>query len=78
MADLRLSESLKPFVVEPLETAAQRWDRWLARFDNFIQASNLKEDEERKKAVLLHVAGEEIFDIYMVRLTDVEREEDAR
>jgi hypothetical protein len=74
MAELRLNESLKPFSVQPLNTAAQRWDRWLARFSNFVEASNLT-DDDRKKAVLLHVAGEEIFDIYMVRLTDQEREE---
>ena len=55
-------EGLPVFATEPAETAAQRWDRWLTRFVNFTVARRIT-DDARKKAMLLHYAGEEEFDL---------------
>ena len=40
-----------------------RWDRWLARFENYLCAVNITNDA-RCKAMLLHHAGEKVFEIY--------------
>lgn len=42
---------------------AQRWKRWSDRLDNLIIALNIT-DPTRKKALLLHLAGEQVYDIY--------------
>ncbi|XP_064475331.1 uncharacterized protein K02A2.6-like [Ornithodoros turicata] len=42
---------------------AQRWIKWQARFDNFLLAANVT-DASRKRAMLLHYAGEEVYDIF--------------
>ena len=54
---------MKPRSVD-LSTAAARWDhwRWLRRLENVIAAKGIA-DLNRKKAVLLHHAGEEVFDL---------------
>ena len=56
------NEHLKHFSPDPAETAAARWDRWLKRLENFVQAKGIT-DEDRKKAMLLHFAGEEVFEL---------------
>ncbi|XP_064462921.1 uncharacterized protein K02A2.6-like [Ornithodoros turicata] len=38
-------------------------EKWLNRLENFIVASNVK-DKKQQKAMLLHFAGEQFFDIY--------------
>ena len=45
-------------------TAGTRWKKYLARFEVLIQALDLKNKPARKKALLLHYAGEEVFDIF--------------
>ena len=40
-----------------------RWTKWLQRFDNYITAMNINGDA-RQKALLLHLAGERVHDIY--------------
>lgn len=55
-------ESLTPFSLEPLDSAGARWERWLRRFDNFIVAKDIDNDA-RCKAMLLHYAGEPVFDL---------------
>jgi len=44
-------------------TIASRWEKWLNRFDNYIVAMNITTDI-RKKALLLHLAGEKVHEIY--------------
>lgn len=56
------NETLKPFSPSPAETAAARWERWLRRLENFIKAKGIT-NEGRKQAMLLHYAGEEVFDL---------------
>jgi len=44
-------------------SVAQRWERWLKSFEYFVIASGVT-SENRKKALLLHLAGRETQDIY--------------
>ncbi|CAN7986994.1 unnamed protein product [Ixodes hexagonus] len=39
------------------------WAKWVDRFENFLVAYNITADV-RKKALLLHYAGEEVYDLY--------------
>ena len=45
-------------------TAGTRWKKYIARFELLIQALNLQDKPVRKKALLIHYAGEEVFDIF--------------
>lgn len=47
---------------EPSSTG-QRWEKWLHRFENFIVDANIK-DKKQEKAMLLHYAGEAVYDIF--------------
>ena len=42
---------------------AKSWELYLKRFDYYIRASGVTEDEQ-KKAILFHLAGEEVQDIF--------------
>ena len=55
-------EGLQPFSLEPTDSASSRWERWVRRFDNFLVAKNI-DDMDRAKALLLHYAGEDVFDL---------------
>ena len=56
------TETLPPFSIEPTDSASTRWERWLRRFDNFVVARDIVTDA-RQKAMLLHYAGEAVFDL---------------
>ena len=61
------------FDVTDTSTQAARWKKWLSRFCNLLVAMNVT-DKKRKRALLLHYAGEatnEIFDA----LPDTTRDE---
>ena len=55
-------EILAPFSIEPTDSASVRWERWLRRFDNFVVARDIA-NNARQKAMLLHYAGEAVFDL---------------
>ena len=42
---------------------SQRWSKWIQRFTNFLIALDIKE-KERQRALLLHYAGEKVYDIF--------------
>ena len=42
---------------------AQKWDQYYKRFEYYIRAQNVTKDEQ-KKALPLHVAGEEVQDLF--------------
>ena len=44
-------------------SAPTRWQRWLQRFQNYVVAVNI-ECPKRKRAMLLHYAGEAVHDIF--------------
>ena len=56
--------SLAPFTLGPAESVGPRWERWVARFENYLLAANVTA-EARKKAQLLHLAGEDVFEVYL-------------
>ncbi len=60
----------KPFNVLGENTNLSRsWDNYVKRFEYYIAASGVTKDEQ-KKAMLLHLSGEEIQDIFET-FTDV-------
>ena len=44
-------------------TVSVRWEKWLARFEMYLVAKDIT-DADRKKAQLLILAGEKVYDIY--------------
>ena len=66
MADSATSSSagITPFSLLPESTAEARWGKWLARLDNYLTAVNITSDG-RKRAQLLHHAGEDVFGVYL-------------
>lgn len=44
-------------------SVGSRWTKWRNRFDNFLVALNI-DDDKRKKAMLLHYAGPDVYDIF--------------
>lgn len=63
-----MAQQLSPFpcfhlrITDP-SNAGSKWRKWINRFENFLVASNITNDV-RKKALLLHYAGEDVFDIF--------------
>ena len=55
--------SMPMFVLEPRDTAALRWAKYVDRFDNFLEAAGI-EKPSRKKAMLLHHIGEDLYNVY--------------
>ena len=51
------------FDVSEQSTQATRWKKWLSRFNNLVVAMDVG-DEKRKKALLLHYAGEAVNEIF--------------
>jgi hypothetical protein len=58
---------IPPFTSFDIETdkfsAAHRWNKWVGRLENLLVGLNITNDE-RKRALLLHYAGERVYDIY--------------
>ncbi|XP_021352181.1 uncharacterized protein K02A2.6-like [Mizuhopecten yessoensis] len=46
--------------------AGPRWDRWIGRLENLLVALDITDEDEndRKRTLLLHYAGERVYDIY--------------
>ena len=51
------------FILGETTSAGPRWKKYVERFEMMIEAYKV-EDDQRKKALLLHNAGEDIFSIY--------------
>lgn len=47
---------------DPTNTGA-RWTSWIERFETYLIAADIKEDE-RKRALLLYQAGPEVYEIF--------------
>ena len=58
-----LGLTMQMFVLEPRDTAALRWSKWIDRFQNYIEATCI-EGAKRQKAILLHLIGEDLYNIY--------------
>ena len=55
--------TLNKFLASETTSAGPRWNKYLLRFENMMEAYEIS-DMKRKKALLLHHSGEEVFDIY--------------
>ncbi|TKS65153.1 Retrovirus-related Pol polyprotein from transposon 17.6 [Collichthys lucidus] len=56
--------ALPPFDTETdPSSVGPRWNKWVQRFENYTTAMNITGDA-RLKALLLHIAGERVYDIY--------------
>jgi len=52
-----------PFNVHAEGSTSTRWKKWKDRLDNLLVAMNIT-NANRKKALLLHYAGEEVHNIF--------------
>ena len=56
-----------PFDVTDTSTLGSRWKKWLSRLENLFLAMSIADsdaEKKRKKALLLHYAGEGVYDVY--------------
>ena len=60
-------------------TISQRWIKWIKRFENFLITSNITANA-RKWAVLPHLAGERVYEIYdsLLEATDADSYDDVK
>ena len=54
---------LQVFDCDSGSDVGQRWEKWLSRLENYLVAVNVTNDM-RKKALLLHMGGERLYEIY--------------
>ena len=47
---------------EPTQVA-QRWEKWKKSFEYLVKSSGIR-DDDRKKALLLHIVGPQTQDVY--------------
>ena len=57
---------------ESKHTAGTRWAKWIRDFDLYLKATDL-ECPEQRMAVLLHVAGEAVRDIYYTKAEETDK-----
>jgi hypothetical protein len=48
---------------EDQTSIGQRWNKWVRKFENFLSAMNIA-DDARKKSMLLHYSGDDVYDVY--------------
>ncbi|XP_049269122.1 uncharacterized protein LOC125757586 [Rhipicephalus sanguineus] len=63
-----MANALPPFPsfdlrVTDANSIGLEWTKWVERFQNFLVACNITSDT-RKKALLLHYVGEEVYDLF--------------
>ena len=56
--------TFEKFSVDDSSTVGPRWRKYLARYEFLISAMGIGNQSARKRALLLHYAGEQVFDIY--------------
>jgi hypothetical protein len=55
--------AVPPFSVSGHRTIAQRWEKWTKSLDYYLRASSVT-DQKEKRAVLLHLAGPDVQEIF--------------
>ena len=55
--------SFAPFSVHADGAVAQRWGKWISKLENLFVAMNISH-KKRQRALLLHYAGDEVYDIF--------------
>ena len=53
---------MHPFQLEPVESAAKRWERWLRKFPHFLVYKGIT-DEAKKTASLMLLLGDDAMDV---------------
>ena len=56
--------AFEKFSIDDASTAGPRWRKYIARFEILVSALGLTNEAVRKRSLLLHYAGEHVFDIY--------------
>lgn len=75
---LRHVTSVQPFDTETDPSSlGSRWNKWIQRFENYLVAMNITADP-RKKALLLHLAGERVHDIYETLADDNDKYDETK
>ncbi|XP_057380642.1 uncharacterized protein LOC130703039 [Daphnia carinata] len=70
---MSLSVAMEAFVYDGDQTTlSTKWPEWLRRFENYLEAMAIN-DDNRKKALLLHLAGKKVHQIF-VKLNSTPRE----
>lgn len=70
--------AIQPFDTETDPSSlGTRWNKWINRFENYTVATNITQ-EIRKRALLLHLAGERVHDIYDTLADDSDDYEDTK
>ena len=54
---------IPPFSLGETSTVSQHWRKWVKSFEYYIAASGIS-DKKQQRAVLLHLAGSEVQDIF--------------
>ena len=54
---------ISAFSLGETSTISQRWSKWVKAFEYYIAASGIT-DKKQQRAVLLHLAGPEVQDIF--------------
>ena len=60
--------AVAPFSISEKATLSQRWKKWIKSFGFYLIASGIK-DKKQQRALLLHLAGQDVQDIFET-LTD--------
>lgn len=55
--------AIQPFSVAETSSLAVRWEKWKKSLDYYIRASGIT-DQKQKRAILLHLAGPDVQDIF--------------
>ena len=55
--------AIPPFSVAETSSLAQRWDKWTKSLEYYIRTSGIS-DQKQKRAILLHLAGAEVQEIF--------------
>ena len=55
--------AIPPFSVSETSSLAQRWEKWTKSLDYYIRASGIS-DQKQKRAILLHLAGPDVQEIF--------------
>ncbi|CAB4008082.1 Transposon Ty3-I Gag-Pol poly [Paramuricea clavata] len=63
MANVLDLPAIPPFSVSETNSLAQRWEKWTNSLDYYIRASGIS-DQKQKRAILLHLVGSEVQEIF--------------
>ena len=58
-----MTNTIEKFRIKETSSAGPRWKKYLQRFEIMMEVFDIT-DEKKKKSMLLHYSGEEIFDIF--------------